>query len=324
VNNVFRKTAKRLKNDLIFAAVVCIAALHRLMPRNMGLWLFESIGIFVFCIPTRDRERTVGQLRMIFGEKWPEEKIRSMARRVYRDLGKNAFDALFFARGDKKRLDRFIECDDLSEFREAYALGRGVVAITAHCGCFEMLLHYFAAQGFCSFAIGKEVYDKRLDRLVTGLRSGPNITYLYRSENPRTIIKLLKQGKLMGALIDQDTKVDGVFAHFCGKTAYTPFAPIKIAMRYDIPVFVVTTARDNRGIHRIFVGRRCTLQKTGDETRDIVYNVEAVNARISETIMNYPSQWVWMHRRWNRRPEDPEYRDIANIEWYEDSGKSYQ
>ena len=168
MNNAFRKTAKRLKNDLIFAAVVCIVTLHRLMPRNMGLWLFESIGILVFCFPTRDRERTEAHLRMIFGERWPEKKIRSTARRVYRDLGKNAFDALFFARGDKKRLDRFIECDDLSEFREAYALGKGVVAITAHCGCFEMLLHYFAAQGFCSFAIGKEVYDKRLDQFGHG------------------------------------------------------------------------------------------------------------------------------------------------------------
>jgi len=54
--------------------------------------------------------------------------------------------------------------------------------------------------------------DRRLDRLVTKMRSGPNITYIYSSENPRAIIRLLKEGKLMGALIDQDTKVDGVFS----------------------------------------------------------------------------------------------------------------
>jgi KDO2-lipid IV(A) lauroyltransferase len=122
----------------------------------------------------------------------------------------------------------------------------------------------------------------------------------------------------MGALIDQDTKVDGVFAHFLGKLAYTPSAPVKLAMRYDIPVFVVTTARQENGIHRIFVSERITLRKSGDETRDLAKNVELVNGKISATILKYPAQWVWMHRRWRRQPEDEGYEDVPNIEKYEE------
>ena len=217
-------------------------------------------------------------------------------------------------------MQKNVLCDDLGEFRRAYDLGKGVVAITAHCGCFEMLLHYFAAQGFSSFAIGKEVYDRRLDRLVTKMRSGPNITYIYSSENPRAIIRLLKEGKLMGALIDQDTKVDGVFAHFLGRLAYTPSAPVKLAMRYDIPVFVVTTARQENGMHHIFVSERIVLRKSEDETHDLVKNVEAVNNQITATIYKYPAQWVWMHRRWKRQPEDEGYEGVPNIEKYGDVG----
>lgn len=311
-----KRFAQKVKNDFLYGAVVCIVGVHRLLPRSVGVLFFELIAALIYCFPTRERTFTVRNLRMIFKDRWPEKKIRSTARGVYRELGKNAFDALFFARCDKKRLERYIVCDDLSEFRRAYCLGKGVMSITAHCGCFEMLLHYFAAQGFSSFAIGKKIYDERLDRLVTRLRSGPNITYLYRSENLRTMLTLLRQGKLMGALIDQDTNVDGVFAHFCGKTAYTPFAPIKIAMRYDIPVFVVTTVRE-KNMHRIFVSSRVVLQKTGDETRDLVQNVETVNALISRTILDYPAQWVWMHRRWMRRPEEEKFKHIPNIETYE-------
>jgi Lauroyl/myristoyl acyltransferase len=321
VNSAVRGFIKRRKNEGIFAVVLCVLFVHWLLPRRLGLLVFEILGGIAFCFPNRERTRTIEHLRTIFARQWSQKQIRSVARQVYRELGKNAFDAVYLARCGAKKLERHVLCDDLTEFRQAYALGRGVVAITAHCGCFEMLLHYFAAQGFCSFAIGKEVYDKRLDRLVTTMRSGPNITYLYRSQNPRAIIRLLREGRLMGALIDQDTNVDGVFAHFLGKLAYTPSAPVKLAMHYDIPVFVVTTARQENGMHRIFVSERIVLQKSGDETQDLVKNVELVNGHISATIFKYPTQWVWMHRRWRRQPEDQGYKDIPNIEKYENLGK---
>jgi KDO2-lipid IV(A) lauroyltransferase len=87
-------------------------------------------------------------------------------------------------------------------------------------------------------------------------------------------------------------------------------------MHYDIPVFVVTTARQENGMHRIFVSERIVLQKSGDETRDLVTNIEAVNNQIAATIYKYPTQWVWMHRRWKRQPEDEGYEDVPNIEKY--------
>lgn len=316
MNGAVRGFIKRRKNDGIFAAVLFVLFLHRLLPRRLGLALFEMFGGIAYCFPNRERTRTVEHLRTIFTGLWSQKQIRSAARRVYCELGENVFDAIYLARCGKKELERYVVCDDLSEFRQSYALGRGLVAITAHCGCFEMLLHYFAAQGFCSFAIGKKVYDTRLDRLVFKMRSGANITYLYRSQNPRAIIRLLKEGRLMGALIDQDTNVDGVFAHFLGKLAFTPSTPVKLAMHFDIPVFVVTTARQENGIHRIFVSERIALQKSGDETHDLVENVELVNRHISATIFKCPTQWVWMHRRWKRQPEDEGYEDVPNIEKY--------
>jgi KDO2-lipid IV(A) lauroyltransferase len=180
-----------------------------------------------------------------------------------------------------------------------------------------MLLHYFAAQGFSCFAIGSRLYDARLDALVEKLRSGPNISYLHRSNNLRGMIKLLREGRVMGALIDQDTKVDGVFAHFLGRLAYTPSGAVKLARRYDIPVFVVTTARLAADKHRIFVSNEINLHETGNETEDCVRSIEQINGHISATIERFPSQWVWMHRRWNRRPENEETTAIPNIERYE-------
>jgi KDO2-lipid IV(A) lauroyltransferase len=274
------------------------------------------LGKAAFCFPNRERTLTLQHVGMIFGDRWTPQQVRSCARGVYGDLAKNAFDALYFSRQKDRAFERYVECDDMAQFRRAYDRGRGVVAITAHCGCFEMLLHYFAFRGFSCFAIGSRLYDERLDSIVKDLRSGPNIAYLHRSDNLRGMINLLREGRVLGALIDQDTKVDGVFARFLGKLAYTPWGAIKLARRRDIPVFVVTTARLAHEKHGIFISDEILLHETGDETEDCVRAIERINGHISETIERFPSQWVWMHRRWNKRPEDEGMRGVPNIEKY--------
>ena len=71
-----------------------------------------------------------------------------------------------------------------------------MIVITAHVGCFEMLLHFFALHGFRSFAVGRKMFDQRLEDLIRKTRSGDNIEYMDRSEGTIKLVKLLKQGKL--------------------------------------------------------------------------------------------------------------------------------
>lgn len=297
------KVFKRVKNSLIYAAAVAGYNLTMIIPRSIGVSLFGAIGAFAFIFPNEEKRRTLRHLRLIYGNDWSEPEIRKCARDVYINLGKNLFDGIFLSCLPKDKYEKYVTSDSLDEFRNAYNEGKGLVGIAAHCGCFEMLLHYYAIMGFDCFAIGRKLYDDRLDQLVRKSRSGENIDYMSRDENPRKIVRQLMSGKAFGVLVDQDTKVEGVFAKFLGKLAYTPSGPIKIAMKMNIPVFVVTTARMNDNRHHVFISKRLKLIDTGDFEKDLVSNVEMVNDLISDFIRRYPSQWVWMHRRWKRQPE---------------------
>jgi len=264
-------------------------------------------------LPLKERGWTRQHLSMVFGNKLSEHEINRLAAQVYGGLGKNLFDALYLSRAPKDVVDKIVTCDDLSALWTAYNEKRGVLTVVAHTGCFEMLLHYFASRGFGCFAIGRELYDKRIDALVREHRTGENIVYLHRTENLRRFLKLLGEGRLFGVLIDQDTSVDGVFAHFLGRLAFTPSGTVKLAMRLRLPVFVVTTARQKNGTHHIFV-KEIVLENHNGSESDLVRNVEKINAVIGETIERYPDQWVWMHRRWRHTPADKGYENVPNIE----------
>ena len=273
-----------------------------ILHRAFGLWLFGSLAKIVFLFPNREKTRTIEHLRLIFGSSWTEDKIKATAKDVYIQLGKNLFDAIKLSHASESTFNRLVRHDDLSGFKKAFDLHRGAIVITAHVGCFEMLLHFFARHGFKSLTVGTRSFDSRLDGLIRSLRSGKDIDYMDRSESPRKIVRWLREGNAFGVLIDQDTKVESVFAPFLGIPAYTPSAPVRMAMHFNIPAIVATTVRTRDDTHYVYLSEVLQFAETGDFEKDLVTNVAMANDRIGKTIMKFPAQWVWMHRRWKTRP----------------------
>ena len=294
--------AKSLKHSSVYFLARFAFFLIGVLPRPLGLWLFGMLGRVVFRFPNIEKRRTIEHLRLIFGDRWNEEKILATAQAVYESLGKNLFDAVKISHASPRKFHTLVQHDDLSEFKAAFDRGKGMIVITAHIGCFEMLLHFFARHGFKSFAVGTSSFDERLDEIIRSLRSGEDIDYMDRNESPRKIIRMLHDGQAFGVLIDQDTSVDGVFAQFLGRTAYTPSGPLRMAMRYKIPTVVATTVRRPDNSHYVFISKVLELADSGNFERDLAANVQKANDLICETIMRFPDQWVWMHRRWKRQP----------------------
>jgi KDO2-lipid IV(A) lauroyltransferase len=304
---------KYIKNTLVYWAAASGYKLAQALPRSFGLALFGAIGKLVFIFPNREKTRTIDHLRQVYGSKWTESKILRTASDVYSNLGKNLFDSIYLTNLPINKFNKFVKYESLDEVKMAFDKGKGLIAITAHVGCFEMLLHFFGMNGIKSIAIGRKMYDERLEQLVRKTRSGPNIEYISRADNLRPIIRWLQEGRCFGVLIDQDTNVEGVFADFLGKKAFTPSGPIKIAMKLDIPVFVITTGRNPDNTHQIFVSKQIGLEKTGNFDRDLVANVQKANDLICNTIEKFPSQWVWMHRRWKQQPQKNIDKNIEGV-----------
>ena len=294
---------KSVRHSALYYFAKVAFALAGILPRGIGLWLFGMIGMLVFLFPNREKTLTVEHLRFIFGAEWPEKKIRQTAAGVYRSLGKNTFDAIKLARVTDRAFWSIVNHDDFSEVKNAYEEGRGVAVFTAHTGCFEMLRHFFDRQGVKSFTIGRRLFDPRLDNLIHEIRSGRNIAYLDRDGSAMKVLRFLKEGRVFGALIDQDFRAEGVFGTFLGRTAFTVSGPVRVAMKLKIPTFVLTTARLPDNTHRIFICKRLEFVDTGDFEADLVKNVQMANDLICATIMKFPEQWTWMHRRWQQQPE---------------------
>ena len=181
-------------------------------------------------------------------------------------------------------------------------LTEGAVALSAHIGCFELLAAYHAHIGSNLFVIGKnlkyESAQHTLDRFRTDY--GAQTVWRANAKSMRKLSKALKSKALVASLIDQDTKVESKFSNFFNSKAAYPIAPIKLAIKYQVPIFTSFIYRVRNSKHQIW-------------SKEIEYDVNDENVeqkildeysnRVQKLIELYPEQWVWWHRRWRSRKE---------------------
>lgn len=287
---------------MIYIFVLCIIVFFRLVPRRLALVLLGGLGRILFVLIAKERRKALRNLRFIYNE-YDEKQRRRIAENVFKNLGRNAVDVIKFqTKGAEKFFTSFADASGWAHFEKAYGRGRGVVCLSGHVGAFELLHHFMAWKGYRICVTGTQIYDKRLNRLIVKNRLGENISYVERGEHSgKEILRHLRRGNLFGVLIDQDTNVDGVFAPFLGHTAWTPAAPVKLAMKTGAAVvpFVIRMGADRK--HHITIEPEIDLRDTGDPAADLVENVTRCNNVISKWIMETPEQWVWMHKRWKRK-----------------------
>jgi KDO2-lipid IV(A) lauroyltransferase len=159
-----------------------------------------------------------------------------------------------------------------------------------------------AHKGYPFRVVAREVYDERLNGLLLGFRREAAVRVILRDSPAagRQMLKALKDGEVIGMLIDQDTQVKGVMADFFGRKANTPAGAAILARRRSIPVLAGFIHRVTDRRHRIVIHPPMEIVETDDMDHDIVAITERFNKVLEIEIREDPEAWVWMHRRWKR------------------------
>lgn len=271
----------------------------RLMPYSLGVRLGGLLGYLAYYILPRDRKRAISHLTSVFGDKelaW----IRKTARRCFAHLGKAMLETMLL---DPGRLSRVVEFQGHQNIRRALEQGRGAVYFTGHIGNWEMMAAA-VAEKFPLSVIAAPLEPEQLSDMIVRLRAAKGVRTILRSRPgaSRELIRIFRENRILGLLIDQDTEVEGAFVDFMGRPAWTPTAAASIAIKFNAPVLFGHITRVSNNRHRLTVEGPLDIIRTGDDTKDIILNTALFTKKIEECILRNPEQWVWMHRRWRRQP----------------------
>ena len=281
--------------------------LFSLLPLRAGLAIGSAVGRLAWLVAGNTRADMLEGLAVAFPEKALEER-EAIARATLVHLAWLAAEVVTIRSYDA-RLEEYVTFAPGAEetLRRALAKGRGVVYATGHVGNWELMARRVARAGIASATIAKETGDPKMTAVIERLRKEGGFETLWR-ENPstaRAMIRCFKQNKVLGILIDQDTKVQGVFVPFFGRPAFTPRAVGDLAVRFKAPVVVGYTRRrgprpgDGHEVHIVDIPWD---EDAPDRDAAAVKVTADCTAALEAAIRASPSEWVWMHKRWKRQP----------------------
>lgn len=276
----------------------------RTIPRGVGLKFFSMIGTTASRIFRKDRDRAVANLALAFPET-PSSMRSALANAMFKTLGKNFYEFLNLEGSSAERVAGLIETiDGWQHIDEAMKPGKGLIVITGHIGCFELLAAYFAKQGYKLSVVGRELWEKRLNARLLQIRESMGYRTIDRNTGGKDVLRVLKNGEVLAILIDQHTQVSGIYVPFFNRPAHTPTGVARLAVATGSPVLPMAIYMRHDGRHEI---RILPPVKPPGKALDKNQKTEELTRRCSlaiEELVRYdPKQWVWFHNRWRETEE---------------------
>jgi lauroyl/myristoyl acyltransferase len=75
-------------------------------------------------------------------------------------------------------------------------------------------------------------------------------------------------------------------------------AHVRLALKLDLPVYVIGVAQDDTKQYRLWVQGPVTMQRCPDPEEEIVLNTEVLLKIVEENIRQYPLQWNMTYPVW--------------------------
>jgi len=313
------RTLKKIRNNIIFWLAGLVRAAAARVPLAWGLPLGAWMGRAAFAVWRPDRNKALTHLRVAFPEKSEAWRI-EVGRQAFMNLGRAFFELFHFEEildgvDGKGRYQGYLRIKGEEHMARQIAGGRGGLIVTGHCGNWELMAAYTAKLGYPVSAAVRELYDPRFDKLLNDHRERFGYHPIMRDTAAagREILRALRKNRFVALLMDQDAKVRSLFVPFFGHPARTPSGPATLAYHLGMDALTAFIHRRPDGGHMLVIGPPVPRPQTGDREADILEYTAILTKCVEDNIRRHPDEWVWMHRRWKKRPagEPPEKNPVA-------------
>ena len=272
--------------------VMCLGAR---LPWSLQRGLGRIIGAIALRIGTSRRKAARINLELCFPEMSAEQRER-LLRESFRDLGIGFFE---FARawwGSATPMRRTVRIEGLELLDGIRAQGRGVLMVSGHFMTLEM-----CGRLMCDHLPLAGMYRRHRSPVMEWAVKRGRLRYakaMFTNDEVRAAIRHLKQGGFLWYAPDQDMRgKDTVFAPFFGVPAATITATHQFARLSGCAVVPFFHRREGAD-YVLRVGAPLEDFPSNDAAADST----RVNAAIEAMVREAPTQYLWIHRRFKRRP----------------------
>lgn len=270
------------------------------IPKRYIISLGKLLGSILLLVDVHDRRLVLRNLRFIHTD-FSQKQIRQLCRRIFQHLGITFLETCQIATLSREDILARVRIFDEEHLLRALRENRGVVAITAHLGNWEMALQiascYFKAP---VTTVVRKAPFARLDRWLTHFRTRFGARVITKDGALRDMMKVLRRGEILNLMVDQGRASDGVDVTFFGRKATATRGAPLVAIRCQSPVVLGSCVRAPDGELILKFYPPLDIRRTGDLSADVQINAQIMSDAVEQAIREHPEQWCWNQRKWKR------------------------
>lgn len=221
--------------------------------------------------------------------------IGRIARQSFLELGKAIVETpMIWQKKETELLPLVRQVHHWSVVKDALQLGKGIIFLTPHLGCFEITSIYYGSKHPIT-VLYRPPKIKSLESLILQGRTRKGVTLAEaNASGVRKLMQALKKGEAIGILPDQIPAAgEGEWADFFGKPAYTMILASKLAEKTGATVIMAYG-------ERLANGEGYEIHLTQLENSAIA-TPALLNKAIEQQVAQKPTQYLWRYNRYKIR-----------------------
>ena len=275
------------------------------MPRWAGYGLSRAVADAIAWRKPRVYRVVRANLRQVVGPEVGDAALGKMVHHVFEHAGQTYYD--FFRAIGKPRevLAQAVRVSPslIELVRSEMTAGRGVLFLGIHMSSFDLGLMTIAAHGFEALLLSLVGPNKGFE-ILNDLRTVEGFEVLpITPRSLRAAIRRLKQGGMVMTGADRPVPGNTQLVEFCGRPAYLPLGPARLARMTGATVVLGVCYRDPDQGYILDATGPIEMVRTGKRREDVLANTRRLAEVMEAHVRAHPEQWMMFHPVW---PESTE------------------
>lgn len=298
------KKRSNIQNKSELLAVRSLLGAIGVLPFQTSMRFGKAVGRFLAKKFPKLQKTARRNLEIAFPE-MPGAEREKIVIGTFESLGRHLGFVSHFKKFKHEHILNLVEVVGKEYFDEAHATGRGILFFTGHFGSWEVFNLLPPAFGYGMNILVRRIDNPLVENFVDKMRTRFGSVTLDKTKSARTMFRVLENGELLGILADLNVQEkEGVFVDFFGIPASTTTSIAKLALKTNaivLPAFAVWEEEKQKYV--VYLEPPIEYKSNDNSPENIRDLTQAITKVVEKYVRKYPEQWLWVHKRWNTRPE---------------------
>jgi KDO2-lipid IV(A) lauroyltransferase len=272
------------------------------LPKFLVKIFLQGLAKFIYLINIEHKKYAKINLDLVYNQSISEDEKYTIIKKSYLNLVYNLYEFIENQNLDLNGFNKKISTKNEHIILDALKSGRKIILITAHYGNWEYGNSYFPLKYAPTTMVGRPMNNKYFNEELNISRTKNNTQMLTKREAGRGLVKAIKNGRILGFVIDQHNG-DGIEVEFLKHKVLQADSASRLAVKFDaliIPLFF--TMQEFRKYEAEFYK---PIDPRNYTSKNNIKELTQIQANIMEQhILKKPEQWFWQHKRFKEFHKD--------------------